>query len=84
MSKKGGNLSQGGLSKESLLDERRAEFAFENHRLYDLIRFGKANDVLGAFAISQGNSYAPTDAILPIPQNEINISQGFLKQNPGY
>ena len=77
-------LAQGGLSKESLLDERRAELAFENHRLYDLIRFGKANEVLGAFATSQGNSFTTTDLILPIPQNEINISQGFLTQNPGY
>ena len=45
---------------------------------------GMANDVLSAFAASQGSSYEPTDAILAIPQNEINISQGFLKQNPGY
>lgn len=77
-------LAQGGLSKESLLDERRAELAFENHRLYDLIRFGKAAEVLGAFATAQGNSFTATDLVLPIPQNEINISQGFLTQNPGY
>jgi hypothetical protein len=77
-------LAQGGLSKESLLDERRAELAFENHRLYDLIRFGKASTVLADLAVANGYSYSATDLILPIPQNEINISQGLLKQNPGY
>lgn len=77
-------LAQGGLSKESLLDERRAELAFENHRLYDLIRFGKADAVLSAFAAADGTSYAPTDLVLPIPQSQINISQGLLTQNPGY
>lgn len=77
-------LAQGALSKDMLSDERRAELAFENHRLYDLIRFGKAETVLSAFAASQGNSFSATDLVLPIPQNEINISGGELTQNPGY
>jgi hypothetical protein len=78
------SLSQGALSKEMLLNERRAELAFEDHRFYDIIRFGKADSILGAFATANGYIYSSTDLVLPIPQNEINLSQGALKQNPGY
>lgn len=72
------------LTRQMLLDERRMELAFENHRLYDLIRFGVAETVLGAFAASEGYNFSPTDLLLPIPQSEINVSQGLLEQNPGY
>ena len=72
------------LTKDLLLQERRMELAFENHRLYDLVRFGVAENVLSAFAATQGYSFAPTDLLLPIPQGEINVSQGLLIQNPGY
>lgn len=75
---------EGVLTKDLLLAERRIELAFENHRLYDLIRFGKANDVLFDFATANGTLFRPTDLILPIPQAQINVSQGFLVQNPGY
>ena len=64
--------------------ERRVELAFENHRLFDLIRFGKAESVLSALSSANGYGYTSTDLLLPIPQNEINISQGLMKQNPGY
>ena len=72
------------ISRQDLLDERRVELAFENHRLFDLIRFGVANDVLTSFAEVNGYSFAPTDLLLPIPQREINLSNGVLTQNPGY
>ncbi|MEM1324999.1 MAG: RagB/SusD family nutrient uptake outer membrane protein [Bacteroidota bacterium] len=72
------------LTEDMLLQERRHELAFENHRLYDLIRFGKAESVLSAFAAAEGYNFAPTDLLLPIPQNEINVSNGELSQNPGY
>jgi RagB, SusD and hypothetical proteins. len=38
------------LTKDDLLKERRVELAFENHRLFDLIRFNKAQEVLSAFS----------------------------------
>jgi len=72
------------LTKEMLLQERRTELAFENHRFYDLVRFGVAESVLSAFATANGETFGPTDLILPIPQNEINVSGGALTQNPGY
>lgn len=72
------------LTKQRLMDERRIELAFENHRLYDLIRFGEAQNVLSSYATGTGATFSATDLILPIPQAEINVSQGLLSQNPGY
>lgn len=72
------------LTKEMLSDERRIELAFENHRLYDLVRVGLAESELSDFAASEGFSFEATDLLLPIPQGEINISGGALTQNPGY
>ncbi|MEP2023635.1 MAG: RagB/SusD family nutrient uptake outer membrane protein [Reichenbachiella sp.] len=72
------------ISKQDLADERRVELAFENHRLFDLIRLGLAESVLGAFATANGFSFTANDLLLPIPQREINLSKGALSQNPGY
>jgi len=72
------------ISKQELLDERRAELAFENHRLFDLIRFGEAMNVLSDHSTEIGGSFSSSDLLLPIPQREINLSNGQLSQNPGY
>jgi len=72
------------ISKEDLLDERRVELAFENQRMFDLIRFGVATQVLGDFAADNGYTFSATDLLLPIPQAEIGLSNGMLEQNPGY
>ena len=71
------------LTQSALLLERRVELAFENHRFFDLIRFGVANDVLGAHAVAKGYSgYNIRKLLLPIPSREINLSDGLLTQNP--
>jgi len=72
------------ITKQDLLNERRVELAFENHRLLDLKRFGVAQEVLSAFAANYGFSFQATDLLLPIPSAEISISRGVLTQNPGY
>lgn len=83
--------------KEKLRDviahERRMELAFENHRWHDLVRTGKAVDVMTSFgiALKQQLSYIPSNAfnvtenklIYPIPQAERNVYPE-LTQNPGY
>ncbi|WP_431159158.1 RagB/SusD family nutrient uptake outer membrane protein [Winogradskyella poriferorum] len=72
------------ITKQELLDERRVELAYENQRLFDLMRFGEAQAVLSAFSGATGGSFTASDLLLPIPQYEINLSQGLLTQNPGY
>ena len=71
------------LSKDDLLLERRVELAFENHRFFDLLRFGVADAVLSAHANAKGyTSYNARRLLLPIPSREINLSDGLLTQNP--
>ncbi len=72
------------ITKQELLDERRVELAFENHRFFDLVRFNTAQDVLSAFSDANGLGFSATDLLLPIPQIERGLSNGLLTQNPGY
>ncbi|MFK7749179.1 MAG: RagB/SusD family nutrient uptake outer membrane protein [Kordia sp.] len=72
------------VTKQELLDERRAELAFENQRLFDLARFGEAQNVLSSFSAANNYTFTATDLLLPIPQREINLSNGLMTQNPGY
>ncbi|MEE9465039.1 MAG: RagB/SusD family nutrient uptake outer membrane protein, partial [Candidatus Neomarinimicrobiota bacterium] len=70
--------------EDFLLHERRVELAFENHRWYDLLRFGKALDVITAhFATEPPILSAPAEyrMLSPIPQREVDLG---LVQNPGY
>lgn len=72
--------------REAIAKERRLELAFENHRWFDLVRTGKAIEVMnncegGAiFAIN----VQPHQLLFPIPQNQIDASGGKLTQNEGY
>jgi len=59
---------------DALLYERRAELNYEGHRLFDLVRLGRAENVLELEAFRQ---------IMPIPRNELQVSDA-LEQNPGY
>jgi hypothetical protein len=59
---------------DALLYERRAELNFEGHRFFDLVRLGRAEEVLGL---------EPFRRVLPIPRNELQVSDALL-QNPGY
>src|SRR5690606_38417204 len=55
-------------------NENRVEFAFENHRWYDLVRTGRAGAVLG---ITNANRF-----LLPIPYNQV-LNDPNLEPNPG-
>jgi hypothetical protein len=65
--------------RNKILTERRHELAMEGHRFWDLVRTGKAADVLGPLGFKTGQH-----ELLPIPQSEIDISQGSLLQNPNW
>jgi len=68
-------------------NERRLELAFEGHRWFDLIRTGKALDVMNSQKDGQGNplnyDVQPYQLIYPVPQEQIDLNP-FLTQNPGY
>jgi len=83
------------LLREIIAKERRVELAFENKRWLDLVRTGKAIEVMnlnGKYlkTFYAGSSYLPdisykltSDKLLfPIPLREIKV--GKLEQNPGY
>jgi hypothetical protein len=68
------------LLSDTIMLERRHELALEgNHRFWDLVRTGRASAVLGPLGFVTGKH-----ELLPIPQSEIDISQGTLAQNPNW
>ena len=70
--------------REEIAHERRIELAMENHRWFDLLRTGKVEEVMTAHSTAEGLSYESYHNLYPIPQREIDASEGYLTQNPGY
>ena len=81
-------------TKENVANEMRHELAFENHRWMDLIRTGKAIEVMKKFGATMKSLYGwllpsafndigPHRLIYPIPSRELRINS-TLTQNPGY
>lgn len=66
---------------ENIYLERRREMALENDRIHDLRRTGRAAQVLNAAGIP---FQAGRHEFYPIPQQQVDISNGLLVQNPGY
>lgn len=64
------------LLRELIWKERRAELAMEGHRFWDLVRTGRAEAVLGPLGFIKDKN-----ELLPIPQSEIDISEGTISQN---
>lgn len=75
---------------EAIKHERRVELAMEYNRLYDLKRWNIYIETMNAFSslpYSNGRGAAfkkGINELFPIPQVEIDRSQGSIKQNPGY
>ncbi|MFV5698548.1 RagB/SusD family nutrient uptake outer membrane protein [Flavobacterium sp. ZT3R17] len=78
---------------KALMFERRLEFGMEGPRFFDLVRWGKAEQVLNAYLgvektkkdfLSNAHFTAGRDEYYPIPQREIDFTGGLYKQNPGY
>ena len=72
-------------SVENLLHERQLEFACEYHRMFDLLRLGKAVSVLsnckklGTLTFQSDNQF-----LLPIPQKVIDQNPNVITQNSVY
>nr|WP_319509533.1 RagB/SusD family nutrient uptake outer membrane protein [uncultured Draconibacterium sp.] len=62
-----------------LLQERRVELAFENHRWFDLIRSGKAIEILTAHgAMERANPSLDPPDFLPVTDESFRISEDKL------
>lgn len=72
------------LTKQELIHERRVELVYENQRLYDLIRFDEADEVLLQFSVDNNLSYTSDRKYLPFPQRELDNLPNFYTQNNGY
>ena len=70
--------SSPGSYADKLLQERRVELAFENHRWSDLLRFGVAESVMAAHGKPVNGKL-----LFAIPQREMDLNSNF-SQNPGY
>ncbi|MBN1599479.1 MAG: RagB/SusD family nutrient uptake outer membrane protein [Bacteroidales bacterium] len=94
------------LTTVSLADiyaERRVELAFEGHQFYDIMRTGRAQQVLKEDALEYRTMINPQsetseegvqqfgdafqtgkNEIFPIPENEVDGTNGLITQNPEY
>lgn len=79
--------------RDAIFKERRVELAFENKRWYDLLRSGKAIEIMTAFGKKQKEKYSyltsntyqidQHNLLYPLPFSEVEMNPD-LKQNPGY
>jgi len=87
--------SKTGLSqtemRQAIIDERVLELSGESHRFYDLVRWGLADDYMGATSLhgdhpkslSGGTFQSGKHEYIWIPVSEIQANSN-LNQNPGY
>lgn len=78
-----------GYLRDQIWQERRMELAYEWDRFFDIVRQGRAAEVLHTFGRSRPNSRGlyfvkGKNELFPIPQTEIDVSNGVVEQNPGY
>ena len=80
-------------AREALRFERRLELGMEGWRFFDLVRWGIAAETLNDYfeAEAQRREYLQDasfqegrDEYLPIPQQQIDFSDGSYVQNPGW
>jgi hypothetical protein len=70
--------------RKAIWHEQRVELAIEGHRRNMLLRIGQFKERMETAKAYAGVTVEPFELLLPIPQQEIILSQGLLTQNPGY
>jgi tetratricopeptide (TPR) repeat protein len=73
------NLTQA-EAREKIYQERRFELYLEGHRWFDLVRTGRALEVMEPYGMQ------PHMTVFPIPQSQIEVvnDPSIFSQNPGY
>lgn len=70
----------GSGSVDDILNERSIELSFEGHRFQDIVRTGRADAIM---SVEPGSNWTSTDALIAVPQRDIDQNQNLLPQNPG-
>ena len=92
------NYRQVAVSQAAIMAERKLEFAFEGINYFDLLRQGVSYAasqiaITGYHVLSGGNddyitinpdNIIATQGLCQIPNDQITLSNGVLKQNPGW
>ena len=84
-------------TQENIMNERMLEFAFEGQRYWDLLRQGvdyAASQIAGNTSVVSGgnpdnvsvtaSNITSKQGLMQIPNNQITLSNGVLKQNAGW
>lgn len=77
------------VARNAVRTERRLELAMEGHRFFDLVRWGIAKTTIETYSAFEGKylssyrglTFGAKAEYWPIPQVEIDRSNGMLKQN---
>jgi starch-binding outer membrane protein, SusD/RagB family len=70
--------------REAIWHEQRVELAIEGQRRNMLMRMNRFRERMEASKGTMGCSVEDHELLLPIPDQEIEVSDGMLIQNPGY
>src|SRR5699024_6074631 len=80
-------------AREAVHMEIRLETAMEGRRFFDLVRWGKADEVINEFiendsefrSFMRGSSFSPDKhSKFPLPQTQIDLQEGVLIQDPAW
>ncbi|MEL6256637.1 MAG: RagB/SusD family nutrient uptake outer membrane protein [Bacteroidota bacterium] len=77
-------ITSGDIDIDFILDERARELIGEGHRWMDLTRTGKLVERVRAHNPVGGPNIQDFHNLRPIPQDQIDRTQGGYPQNPGY
>ena len=69
------------MLRERIYKERRVELAMEQHRWFDLVRWGRAAQTMTAL---DKPFQTGKHELLPIPQTEVDLTSGKVTQNSGF
>ena len=70
--------------RKAIWHEQRVELAIEGHRRNALLRTNRFKECMETAKTYAGVTVESHELLLPIPQQEIELSNGDLTQNPGY